>query len=105
MRVTISTADTDAPRLGIAEGTEAALAGLRVLLATQKGSVPFYREFGLTMAYLDRPLPVAQALIAAELAEAVARFVPEARLRGVTVRPDGADGADGKLTVEVEVEL
>lgn len=90
-------------RPGETDEVTSILQGMRVLLATRRGSVPLYRDFGLTMEYLDKPLPVAQALIAAELAEAIGRFEPRAKLAGVTVRPDSKEPS--RLLVEVEVEL
>ena len=103
MRYTVSTEDTDELRPGETDETASILQGLRVLLATRRGGVPFYREFGLTMEFLDKPLPIAQALIAAELAEAIDRFVPRAKLIGITVRADPE--IPGKLVPEVEVEI
>ena len=87
-------------RPGETDEAASILQGIRVLLATRRGSVPLYRDFGLTMEYLDKPLPVAQALIAAELAEAVGRFEPRAKLAGVTVRPDSKEPS--RLFVEYE---
>ena len=55
------------------------------------------------MEYLDKPIPIAQALIAAELTEAIARYEPRAALKGVTVQPDKQ--VPGHVLVEVEVEL
>ena len=103
MRYTVSTADKDELRLGEADETASILQGLRVLLATRRGSVPFYRDFGLTMEYRDKPLPVAQALIAAELADAISRYEPRAKLIGVTVQPDSEE--PGRLLAEVEVDI
>lgn len=103
MRYTVSTADSDILRPGETDEAASILQGIRVLLATRRGSVPLYRDFGLTMEYLDKPLPVAQALIAAELAEAIGRFEPRAKLAGVTVRPDSKEPS--RLLVEVEVEF
>lgn len=103
MRYTISTADTAELQPGEKDRTASILQGLRVLLATRRGSVPMYRDFGLTMEYLDKPIPVAQALIAAELAEALARYEPRAALKSVTVQPD--EQTPGRVLVEVEVEL
>ena len=56
MRYTVSTEDTDELRPGETDETASILQGLRVLLATRRGSVPFYREFGLTMEFLDLSL-------------------------------------------------
>lgn len=103
MRYTISTEDTDELRPGETDETASILQGLRVLLMTRKGSVPMYRNFGVTMEYLDKPIPIAQALIAAELTEAIARYEPRAALKGVTLQPD--EQVPGHVLVEVEVEL
>ena len=38
---------------------------VRCILATRKGSVPFDRAFGVSWDMLDKPLPVAKAMMIA----------------------------------------
>lgn len=36
------------------------LQNIAVILSTPKGSVPQYREFGLSVVFLDKPMPIAK---------------------------------------------
>lgn len=66
-----------------------------LLISTRKGTVPMYRNFGITMEFLDRPNSVAEALLTAEIAEGISEFEPRAKLVSVSV--------EGK-TIKVEVK-
>lgn len=56
---------------------------LSFLLTTQQGTLPFDREFGLDLSFLDRPAEAARSLFTAEVAAKVAQFVPEVRVKAV----------------------
>ena len=71
-----------------------------LIISTRKGSVPMYREFGINMEYLDRPIPAAEALIFAEISKGVEQFEPRAKLVDVTLEPDG-----DKLVVIAVIKL
>jgi hypothetical protein len=77
------------------EDTAAAevLQNVATILATPKGSVPLYREFGVSMEAIDRPIPVAKTLLIAQVTEAVEEFEPRAKVVKVTIEE----------TVEVEI--
>lgn len=84
------------------EPVERVLQGVRLALTTPKGSVPMYREYGLDMSVLDRPAPIAQALLTATVRETVERWVPEATVKGVTF---GGAFSRGQMQIRVEVEI
>lgn len=65
---------------------------VRTILTTPLGSCPLYREFGLDVSWLDKPLPTAQNLYALAAMEAVERWEPRVRVSGVTFEADPADG-------------
>lgn len=54
------------------------LQNIAVILSTPKGSVPQYREFGLTVTMLDKPTPMAKMMMRAEVREAIERWEPRA---------------------------
>jgi phage baseplate assembly protein W len=82
---------------------KSALQNIAVILATPKGSVPLFREFGLDMSFVDKPLPVARTLLVSSATEAVQIFEPRAEVRGVTFEIDEA--IPGRLVPTVEVEI
>lgn len=79
------------------------LQNIKIILATKQLTVPLYRDFGLEMRFVDKPMPVAQALMIAEIKDALARWEPRAELVSVTFQHDA--NAPGKLIPVVEVEI
>ena len=77
------------------------LRNISILLRTRQGSVPLYREFGLPMNFLDKPLPVAVPTLIMETREAIMRFEPRAEF----VTANLVYNAAGILTAQVEVNI
>ncbi|OUP12559.1 GPW/gp25 family protein [Anaeromassilibacillus sp. An200] len=101
MRYQITT-DAAAPlRLNETDPVASVLQSLRILLSTRKGSVPLYRDFGISMEFLDCPLPTAQALLTSEVQTAIQQYEPRARLIKVVVQ----ETSPGNLSLAAEVEL
>jgi phage baseplate assembly protein W len=73
-----------------------------MVLGTPKGSVPYYREFGLDMEILDKPMNLAQARARTLIREAVERWVPQCTVNSVSFT---RDDFTGKMTPTVEVEI
>ena len=71
-----------------------------LIISTKKGSVPMYREFGVPMKYLDRPMPEAKTAAAAEIIEAVENFEPRAEVVSVNFSEEA-----GKIIPTVEVKV
>jgi phage baseplate assembly protein W len=76
---------------------------IAIILSTRRGSVPLYRDFGLTMDFVDRPILAAKPLIVAEIENALREYEPRATLLNVTFETD--ENAPGKLIPTVEVEI
>lgn len=79
------------------------LQNISVILTTRQGSVPMYREFGLPMKFLDKPVSVAKGIMIAEVQEAIAEFEPNATFLGATFAIDVNN--PGKLIPTVEVRI
>lgn len=85
-------------------GTAASvLQNVAIILSTRRGSCPMYRDFGISMDFLDRPIPVAKTLAYAEIKEAIEAYEPRATVVGVTFSED-AD-RPGLLIPIVEVSI
>lgn len=93
----------DSLRLGDTGTVRAILRNIAVILATRKGSVPLYRDFGLSWDALDKPLPVAKAMMIPEIREAIEKWEPRALFLGVDFCQDPAQ--PGTLIPIVEVEI
>lgn len=79
------------------------LQNLRTILTTPKFSVPLNREFGLSMTWLDEPLPVAQAKLMTEIVTAVQQWEPRVEVTRVTFFE--GDAQEGVLRPKVRVKL
>lgn len=80
--------------IDFAPATELAeiLQNVRTILSTPKFSVPLNREFGITAAWLDDPLPIAQARLTAEIITEVPRWEPRVKVTQVTFIESGQEG-------------
>ena len=88
-------------------GSEAAeiLQNVRTILLTRKGSVPLHRDLGLSWAYVDRPLSVAQMLMRSEIVEAVETYEPRAKVKSIEFKGSQTDSIDGILRPVVTVSI
>lgn len=77
------------------------LQNIALLLNTKRGSVPMYRNFGLPMAFVDKPIDVAETMAFSEISEALEEFEPRAMLKNLYFEK----GIDGKMSITVEVSI
>lgn len=103
MRYKVSTTDLSDLRMGETETVNATLRNIAVMLATRKGSVPLYREFGIPWDFVDKPMPVAKAMMVAPVREALERWEPRAAFVDIDFRQDLS--RPGQLIPIVEVEI
>ena len=90
-------------RLNEPETVNAVLQNIALVLATPKGSVPMYRDFGLPQDFLDKPIPVAKARMIASVREAVEEWEPRATVQSISFTD--APQEPGRLIPRVEVEI
>ena len=103
MSYTVTATDLTSIRLNEVDTVNSVLQNIAIILSTRKGSVPLYRDFGLSMEFMDRPLPVAKVMMVAEVREAVERWEPRARVLSVSFAEDTV--LIGALNPIVEVEI
>ena len=100
MSYLVSAADASCLRLNETDTVLSVLQNVALILATPKGTVPMYREFGVEQEFLDLPGPAAKVRMIAPIREAVERWEPRATVKSVTFT-----GEDGHLVAHVEVEI
>ena len=103
MSYTVRATDLKNIRFNDPELVTSVLQNIAVILATPKGSVPQYREFGLSATMLDKPTPVAKMMMRAEVREAIERW--ELRARFVSMTFEELITQPGTLWPTVEVEI
>lgn len=90
-------------RLLETETVASVLQNIAIILKTPKGSVPMYREFGLSQSFLDRPMPVARNMLISAVKEAIERWEPRAEVVDVTFTGNASN--PGELNPIVEVKI
>lgn len=103
MSYTITPASAGGITLNESDTVRSVIQNIKIILATKQLSVPLYREFGMEMRFVDKPVPVAQSLMIVEIKDAIARWEPRAELVSVEFQIDKS--APGKLIPVVEVEI
>jgi phage baseplate assembly protein W len=103
MSYSVSTKTLDKITLNEADPAYSILQNVAIILATRKGSVPGYRNFGLSQEFVDKPINVAKTLLVAEIHEAIAEFEPRATIVNITFESD--EKAPGKLIPILEVSV
>lgn len=85
------------------EPVASVLQNVAIILSTRRGSCPMYRDFGISMDFLDRPIPVAKMLAYTEIKEAIETFEPRATVVDVSFEEPAK--APGQLIPIVEVSI
>ncbi len=86
MSYQVSATDLEDIRLNELETVNAVLQNIALILATPKGSVPFYRDFGISNEFLDKPMPVAKIMMIGEVREAIETWEPRAAVKTSALR-------------------
>lgn len=85
------------------DAVSAVIQNVAIILTTAKSTVPLYREFGVSMDYLDKPLPVAAPMFRAEIKEAVEKFEPRCEVVAISFTQDPSKPGILFPTVEVNI--
>ena len=75
---------------------------IRMIIITQKFSVPMDRNFGISSGMIDKPLAAARTKLIAEIAAAVSEFEPRAKVTEVIFLDNEPDGI---LNVKVRFRI
>ena len=102
MSYTVSPSNKRKIKFNVTDPVESVLQNIAVILSTPKGSVPMYRDFGISVDILDRPIPVAKAMMTADIKEAIERWEPRALFISVEFMEDELNG---RLIPMVAVEI
>lgn len=85
--------------------TEEILQNIRTILTTRVGTVPLFRDFGISWKHVDKPYPVAKALMQAAVIDAIELFEPRATIESVEFNDTAADAMEGILKPIVIVSI
>ena len=99
----VSTKDVDNITLNETDIVKSVLQNIRMILTTRRLSVPLYRDFGLQMQFLDRPMIAARLLLITEIKDAISEYEPRANILSINLEVDS--DIPGKLNATVEVDI
>ncbi|MCP4747972.1 MAG: GPW/gp25 family protein [Desulfobacteraceae bacterium] len=88
-----------------ATGIQEIIQNVKIILSTQKGTVPLDRDFGLDLSFLDAPTPVAKALAVSEIIEEVEKQEPRVLVKSVEWIQSQTDEMDGKMVPKVLIQI
>jgi phage baseplate assembly protein W len=71
---------------------EEIIQNVKTILSTPVGSVPFDREFGIALDFIDKPVYQARKIQTVEIIRKVRRYEPRAKVERVIYSGDVADG-------------
>lgn len=71
---------------------EEVMQNVRTIVTTVKGSVPLYRDFGVNGDFVDKPVNLARNMIVKEVKEALEKYEPRAKFRGINWQGIPIDG-------------
>ena len=74
---------------------------IKTILRIRRGTVPYFRTFGVSMIAVDMPVVAASRFLASELMAAIQAFEPRATLGQITAEIELVDGI---LKNEVKAE-
>jgi len=81
---------------------EEVMQNITMILSTAKNTAPLAREFGLTARFVDMPTPAAEAILVAEVLDAVEEYEPRAEVLDITFTRDEMTGL---IVPRLEVEI
>lgn len=81
---------------------EEVLQNVAMILSTTKNTAPLARDVGLPARFVDKPIPVAEAILIAEVLDAIEKHEPRAEVEGVSFE---RDESTGKVIPRLEVAI
>ncbi len=102
MRYTISANDGAELTLNESNVVASVLQNVRIILTTIQGTVPMYRDFGLSRDHRGRAIHTVLPMLYADIREKVEKYEPRVRVDNVVI--EQAEN-DGSIIPTVEVTI
>ena len=101
-QLTIIAGESPAITLAPATYIEEILQNVAMIISTTKNTAPLYRDFGISAAFLDKPTVAAEAILIAEILDAIEMYEPRAEVLNVSFE---RDERTGRLFPRLEVGI
>jgi hypothetical protein len=73
-----------------------------MILSTVRNTAPLFRDFGITATFIDKPTRAAEALLIAEVFDAIEQYEPRVEIVNVSIE---RNEMTGKITPVLEVRI
>lgn len=84
---------------------EEVIRNLRILFTTPVGTVPYDRDFGINIDFIDEPTTIAQGRMMVEYKEKAQIYEPRAIIQSVTYTGDPSSGTlIPKVVIKIDLE-
>lgn len=103
MNITITVKDFYPLVLNETDTVKAVRQNVLMVLSTFRGSVPLYRDFGISPEALDKPINVARTLLISDIRESIEKYEPRATVRDIRFEMDADEPTKLRPVVEVEI--
>lgn len=103
MSYTVSQNSLKSVSLNETDTVKSVLQNVAIILSTWKGSVPLYRDFGISADIMHKPINVAKSMLIADIKEAIGDCEPRAEVISISFEVDPSDPSKLIPTVEVEI--
>lgn len=101
MDITVNSNEDHSVQLQENNTVRSIIQNIALLLNTKKGTIPMYRDFGLPMEFIDKPIDVAETMAVLEISEVLEKFETRAKLKNLSLEKS----KDGKMVIIVEVTV
>lgn len=102
MTYTITADNATKITLAPASVLEEVLQNVAMIISTPRNTAPLARDIGLSNRFIDMPIPVAEAVLMAEVLDAIEQYEPRAVVKNVSFE---RDERTGKTIPRLEVEI
>ncbi len=103
MKITITEKDIYPLSLNEEDTVKSIRQNIAMILSTFRGTVPLYRDFGISAEAIDKPINVARTLLIADIRESIEGYEPRVTVSGITFEMDATQPMKLKPVVEVEI--
>ena len=94
----------ESPKISLAPATliEEIAQNVSMIVTTVKNTVPLFRDFGVSAMFLDKPANTAEAILIADILEAIEAYEPRAKVIKVSF---ARSEMTGKLSPNLELGI
>ena len=103
MIVTVTETDVYPLTLNEEDAAKSVRQNIALILTSFRGTIPLYRDFGLSSESIDKPINVARTMLISDIKESVETYEPRATVTDITFKASPDNPSTIIPVVEVEI--